>query len=535
MQGKGALIGVNVTTGLFSTILLAKLIVDLVNKKKKVEEIYLELVCTIGIFLLCLVATVLLIKGKKERKKIERSDSSLSLDNSDEEVEKIEERQPLLKRSASCPGQLNNKTTSAEEVRDAAKRIENTMVKGDTSKTDNYYNLTDQQTTIKHFGRDESIIAVTFPESYSIKKLRKIDADKEETIQNTKNSIIDDGDKYKPVDFRVNKIKTTNDKGKKGDSYQFTFKFQSVQKDDVFIEVNCSTLNVYSGWQENKQKPVTQYFKDLKANDDFLIFLDVNEIFTGLLGKVLTFAQKVFPANDQGLSPVTGQDAYKHFELKLLQEKSSYYIDAKGKGILRLLNKKFPIKDILVNDQLIHKEQKVKQGYQNNVDQDIQVDGPTDQNVTTSKEISNIPQSQNKEDETNLQNVNPVSPSSSTSNDIGSDRTSISDIATTESKEKSAQKQSVSRSSSRSFSGSKESVDSAGKPKKKFSLKSGLKSLRQGVSEAGEKIGSKLEKVKNKLKKDKNIKSNEVSPSSSIDIPKTESVDGINNQGFVKE
>ncbi|GHM57927.1 MAG: hypothetical protein sL5_00240 [Candidatus Mesenet longicola] len=528
-------LSVNASAVLISTILLAKLTVELVNKKKKVEEIYLELACTIGVLLLCLVAIVLLIREKKEYNKVERSDSNLSLDSSDKEVKEGEgEKQQPLNSSFSCPERLTDETIPVEEVRDEAEKINSTMIKEDKSKTDNYYNLTNQQLSVKNFGQDESIIAITLPESYSIKKYKKIDANRQEIIQNTKDGIIDDGDSYKPVNFSVNKIEIVNNKGKKEDSYQFIFKFQSAKNANVSIEVSCDTLNVYSGWKKNEEKPVAQYFKDLKANDDFLIFLDVKEIFSGFLGKVLTFAQKIFPANDQGLSFVAGKDAYKHFKLNLLQEKSSNYIHAKG--FAGILNKKFPIKDILISDQLIHKEQEVEQEHQNDVDQDIQVDGPTNQNVIVDEEMPDIPQLQNKEDETNLSNANSIPPSPSTSSGIVSDsisNLSISDTITAEPEEKDVQEQQTRRSSSvsssKSFLGSKESIDSAGKPKKKFQLKSTWKNLKKNVSGIAD-------KVENKLKKNKDTKkSKETSPSPSVDTSNATNVDGIDNQGFARD
>ncbi|WP_339047771.1 hypothetical protein [Candidatus Mesenet endosymbiont of Phosphuga atrata] len=540
-------LSVNASTVLLSTILLAKLTVELVNKKKKVEEIYLELACTIGVLLLCLVATVLLIREKKEHNKVERSGSSISLNNFDEEVKKEEtneEKQQPLSSSVSCPDGLTNEIVPVEGVRDEVEKIKSTMVKDGESETNNYHNLAGQQPSVENFGKNENIIAITLPESYSIKKYKKIDANREEIIQSTKDGIIDDGDKYKPIDFSVNKVEKINDKGKKEDSYQFIFKFQSVQKNDVFIEISCSTLNVYSGWEKNEEKPVAQYFKNLKANDDFLIFLDVKEILSESLKKVLGFLQKFCPANDQGLSSVEGKMVYEHFGVGLLQEeqciniKKCYIL-----GIRFSVNKKFPIKDILISDQLIHKEQEVKQEYQNSVDQDIQVDGPTNQNVTTDKETSNASQPQNEHSEVL------VSPSPSTSSGIASEETFTDDIVTTESKEKSAQKQSVSRSSSKNSLRSQGSIDSIGKPKKKFKEKItsfgkkvvdafSEKEKSEGLIDGDEKQKKtfSFKKIKSKFtKNDSSKESRETSPSPSVSTLSIESGAGKDNQSFMPD
>ncbi|XGA08198.1 MAG: hypothetical protein U0X86_000387 [Wolbachia endosymbiont of Xenopsylla cheopis] len=266
---------------------------------------------------------------------------------------------------------------------------------------------------------------------------------------------------------------------------------------------------------------------------------------------MLTFAQKIFPANDQGLSFVAGKDAYKHFKLNLLQEKSSNYIHAKG--FAGILNKKFPIKDILISDQLIHKEQEIEQEHQK---QDMQVDGPINQNVIVDEEMPDIPQSQNKEDEVNPLNVNSVPSSPSTSSGIVSDsisNLSISDTITAEPEEKDVQEQQTRRSSSvsssKSFLGSKESIDSAGKPKKKFKEKmknfgneiKGVFSKKEKSEESidgneKQKKTFSFKKIKSKFtKNDSSKESRETPPSPSVDTSNATNVDGIDNQGFARD
>lgn len=528
----------NIATG--AALLSVLIAAAIVNDKKKIQYLIYSAIClSIALTALAIFA----LTRKIEHEKIKHSDSNLNLN--EEVAEKEEEKQPLLSSSVSCPEGLTDKTVPVEEVKDEVEKIKNT--EENINKIGNYHSLTGQPVSTTSFGQDESIIAVTLPEDYSIKKY---ESGKE--IQSAKNGIIDD--KYKPVDFSINKIEKVNEKGKKKDSYQFIFKFQSMQNANVFIEVSCDTLNVYSGWKKNEEKSVAQYFKALKANDDFLIFLDVKEIFSGFLGKVLTFAQKIFPANDQGLSSVAGKDAHKHFKLKLLQEKSSHYIYAKGKGILSLLDKKFPINDILVNDKLIHKKQEAEHKHEDDISETTKIAKSVVQSeVTDDEEARNPSQFQNEENETDASNLNSVPPSPSTSSGIVSEEaSSVDDIKTEELKEEYMEREeeqpvekSSNASSSKSTSDSQRSVGNTSEPNKDFIGKVNSfwgKIKNKSTKDDNEKRSEKSLKGNEKKKfsflkksKDRSTKSEGASPSPSIASSSLANTGGQDNLGFAKD